>query len=97
VVVHDLHIISVPIVPNEADAILIVDPDAVLSPAVARERLEPITRKRPQVAELSSGVQLLQLPLSDSRHLLQPSAELASEQRLGLGILERPNHSSTKV
>jgi hypothetical protein len=35
-------------------------------------------------------MQLLQLPLSDPRHLLQPAAELAGAQRLGFRVLERP-------
>ena len=76
-IVDDLHIVSVPVVPDEADAILIIDPNAVLAAPVARECLEPVTRERRQVAEFSSCVQLLQLPLSDPRHLLQPAAELA--------------------
>lgn len=69
-IVHDLHIIGVPIVPDEADAVLIVHANAVLAPPVASERLEPVTGERRQVAEFASRVQLLQLPLSNPSHLL---------------------------
>jgi hypothetical protein len=41
-------------------------------------------------------MQLLQLPLGDTGDLLQPPAELAHEERLGLGILERPNHLDSR-
>jgi len=56
VIVHDLHIVGVPVVPDETDPVLIVDANAVLATPVARERLEPVARKHRQVAELSSRV-----------------------------------------
>ena len=69
-IVHDLHIVGVRVVPDETDAVLIVDPNAVLAAPVARERLDPVARKRREVAELSSRVSLLQLSLGDPRHAL---------------------------
>src|SRR4051812_1344428 len=46
VIVHDLHVVRVPVAPDEADAILIVDPNFV-GPVVASERLESVARGRP--------------------------------------------------
>jgi hypothetical protein len=52
VIVHDLHSVSVPVVPYEADAILIVDPNAVLSTSIACERLEPVAGECRKVTEV---------------------------------------------
>ena len=58
-IVHDLHIVSVPVVPDEADAILIVDPNAVLPTPVARERLEPVAGECRKVTEVVGRMELL--------------------------------------
>ena len=97
VIVHDLHIVSVPVVPYEADAILIVDPNAVLSTSIACERLEPVAGECRKVTEVVGRMYLLKLPLSNTSDLLQPAAEPAREERLGFGVFERPNHVSTKL
>ena len=96
-IVHDLHIVSVPVVPDEADAILIVDPNTVLSTPVACERLEPVAWECSKVTEVVGRMKLLKLPLSNTSDLLQPAAEPARVERLGFGVLERPNHVSTKL
>ena len=97
VIVDDLHIVSVAIVPDEADAVLIVDPNAVLTTSIARERLEPVAGERRQVSKLASRMKVLEFALGNPCHFLQAAAELAREERLGFGILERPNHSTTRV
>src|SRR4051794_13823630 len=55
VIVHDLHVVRVPVAPDEADAIMIVDPNTVLAPSVASERLESVARECRQIAEIASG------------------------------------------
>ena len=67
----------------------------MLAASIASEGLEPVTGEGCQITELAGCMQLLQLPLGDTSDLLQPSAELTGEERLGLGILERPNHCSS--
>ena len=47
VVVHDLNVLGAGGSPTEADAVLVVDADAVLTVAVPLERLEPIPRRDP--------------------------------------------------
>ena len=91
-IIDDLHVVGVPVVPDEADAVLIVDPNAVLATSIAGERLESVAGEGCQITELACCMQLLQLPLGDTSDLLQAAAEPAREERLGLGILERPNH-----
>jgi hypothetical protein len=92
VVVDDLDLVDIPIPPHEADAILVVDPDAVLASPIAGKRLEPIPREGCQVAKFACRIELLQLPLSDSGDLLQAAAEYSLEERLCVSILEGPNH-----
>lgn len=65
----------------------------MLSAPIGRQRFKPIAGERRQVSKLPSGVELPQLPLADARPLLRPAAELAAKQRLGLRILERPDHA----
>jgi hypothetical protein len=42
-VVDDFHVAGIALPPHEADAILIVDPDAVLALALAVQRLQPVS------------------------------------------------------
>lgn len=97
VAVDDLHVLCVAIFPDEADAVAIVDPDAVLPASVARQRCEPIAGERGQISKLPRGVQLLELPLGHACDLLQTPAESAGEQRLRFGVLERPDHVTPKL
>jgi hypothetical protein len=83
VIVDDLHIVGVSVVPDEADAVLIVDPNTVLAMSIARERLESVARERRQISKFASGMELLELSLSHSCHFLQAPAKLAFEERLG--------------
>ena len=57
-VVHDLNIFRSRQRPTEADAELVVYPDAVLARAIAPERLEPIARRHPQVIERTCDLQV---------------------------------------
>jgi hypothetical protein len=60
-IVHDLYVVRVAVSPNEADAILIVDPNAVLSLAIPSQLLEPISRRDPEVANVRGGMQYKKL------------------------------------
>ena len=92
VIVDNLHPVDVPVVPHEANAILIVDTETVLATSVAGERFESVAGEGGEVTKLTRGVQLLQFALGDPSDLLQTPTEGAREERLGVGILERPDH-----
>src|SRR5262249_22936762 len=49
VIVDDLHVVGIDVVRQEADAVLIVDANAVLPATIARKCLEPVARKRRQI------------------------------------------------
>jgi hypothetical protein len=62
-IVYDLDVVSIPVFPDEADAILIVDADAVLSLAVPLERFKVVDRNCREVAESGCDVQFPKPPL----------------------------------
>jgi hypothetical protein len=48
-IIDDLDIVSVALAPHETDSPLIVDPDAVLTLAVAAKLLQPVAGRNPQI------------------------------------------------
>jgi hypothetical protein len=49
VIIYNFHVVRVLLVPDETDAVLVVDPDAVLAGATSLERFEPVSGQRPEV------------------------------------------------
>lgn len=72
-IVHDLDRVGTIGRPDETDPILIVDPDAMLTGTVARQRLETIPRRDTKVLQSRSRVQLLQLPPGNPPEFLRTS------------------------
>ena len=56
-VVYDFHIVGVAVPPNEADAILIIDTDAVLALALAMQSLQPVSGRNIQIIQGYGGMQ----------------------------------------
>lgn len=61
-VVHDFHLLRVATAPDEADPPLVIDAYTVLARAVAFQGFQPIARRREQIAQCPSPVQVFQLP-----------------------------------
>ncbi len=58
---------GITLLPHEADAMLIVDPDAMLAPAFAVQRLQPVPGRHAQIIQRHRGMQqeeLLERPHS---------------------------------
>ena len=64
-VVNNLNIDRTMIRPDEADAELIIDPDAMFSFSVTAQLLQAVSRGRSHVLEHRGPVQLIQLPPRD--------------------------------
>src|SRR5215213_2492566 len=62
VVVDDLDFLRTLLGPAEANPVLVVDPDAVLSLSVSHERLQPVSRRRQQIVEVRCPIEMVQLP-----------------------------------
>jgi hypothetical protein len=68
-VVHDFYVVNVSLLPNEADAPLIVDADAVLANSIAFESFQSVARGHSQIHEALSVVQHPQFPTGYPLHL----------------------------
>ncbi len=73
-VVHYLDLLRPAVVPNEADPILVIDPDAVLALPIAAEGFKVIARERAEVFESLSRVEVRQLALRDTSNGLEATS-----------------------
>ncbi len=84
--------------PNEADPELVVDPDRMSPLPITRQRFKAIAWRRPQVAQITRGVEVAQLA---SRRLHQISRKalrvFAVEDGLGGLIPEAPDHQTKRI
>jgi hypothetical protein len=70
-IVDDVDVVCVAVLPNKADAVLLVDADAVLSLTLPFEGLQLQTRSA-QVAKVASLIQKQQTTSSDAFERLKP-------------------------
>ena len=78
-IIDDLNLFGCLLTPQETEAPLIVDPDAVLAAAVAGKRLQPVARWRPKVGKLGRCVEHVELA---QRHCFD-----ALKRRYGLALV----------
>lgn len=64
-IINDLDVVRVTVAPDNANAISVVNPNAVLASPVPLQPLQAVAGNYRQVAELMGGVQLFQLSLRD--------------------------------
>ena len=83
VIVDDFHVLRPAGRPAEADPVLLIDPDAVLSLSIALERFEPVSRRRAKVLEHFSDVELIEFPLRDRPKISRTTAP----SRLGINVI----------
>ena len=100
VIIDDLDIRRAGTRPLEADAVLIVDSNAVLSPTISTQRLQPIAWRNPQLIQSRNRIQLVQLPPSDTPHnfrtnLLRSFGVHAIEDVFSPRIVKRDDHAVT--
>jgi hypothetical protein len=92
-VVDNLDIMRVMPDPPEADAPLVIDPDAHLSGALAFQRFEPVSRRVPQVLDRPRRIQLAQLLQCPILNVARKfPARLAPPYAHRLFALERLDH-----
>ena len=93
-VIHDLDFEGIAVRPAKADAPAVVDPNAVLSAAVAVRSFEPVPWWRTQEVERSGGVQHRQLPLRLSPDREPPAGTPTREKGRCIPVGERLDHDS---
>ena len=55
-VIDDFYVVGVAIPPHEADAVLIIDSDAVLALALAVQNLRPVSGRNIQIIQCHGGM-----------------------------------------
>jgi hypothetical protein len=92
VVVHDLNILGASNRPPKADAVLVVDTDAVLACAIALESLQPIAWRNPEVVEPAGDIELPELAPCDRLEADEALHPNATSQSPSVGVAERNDH-----
>jgi hypothetical protein len=91
-VVGDLHVAGVSILPDETDAVLAVDSDAVASFPGAFQGFQAVAGNRRQIAKGSRPVQVDELTERNLFDGPKPLRGLLLEDPLSRGISKRPDH-----
>jgi hypothetical protein len=91
-VVRDLDVFSARGRPTEADTVLVVDADAVLTGAVTLEGLESVARRHTKVVAPPRDLQLSKLASCDGLDDNEPLDSPPMREALGVGVPERHNH-----
>ena len=92
-VIDDLNVMDVVSDPAEADPPLVVDTDAVLAETIRRKLLQTIRRRHSEVNKTCRGIEHQQFTKGDPVKIRRHSPDsFASEQSLGVGVAEAPDH-----
>jgi len=91
-VVEDFHVLGRAFPPDKADPPLVVDPDAVLTPAVAFQGFQPVPRRHLEILKGLGRVDHLQLPARNRFNRPEPPDGLPLKQPLGVLAAEGADH-----
>jgi hypothetical protein len=92
VIVNDFHVVGITVTPDKTKTPLIVNPDTMLPLAFAAQSFKMVPRRRGQIAQFRSAVQLKQFPASDPLHRSKPPTRLPLVKPLGFRATKRPDH-----
>lgn len=97
-VIDDFDMLDSAVSPNEANSILVVDTDGMLTPALSLERLQSVTGRNSQVGENLSDVELLEFTQGDGLDVGRKFGTLFAAINRGGGFAaEREYHDSVMV
>ena len=92
-IVTDFDVVGISLDELKADASLVIDGNRVLPLPKTLERMEPITRRDPQVVQSRCQIDILQLASCPLGYICRESFRLArSVQFLGMPLRERFDH-----
>jgi hypothetical protein len=96
-IISDLDIECLTIGEAKADTPLIIDPDRMLTDAIALQGLKPIGRRQAQISDGPRRIQLLQAHGCTPQNIARQLAGFArSEEAFGAGIGKRSDHERCK-
>jgi hypothetical protein len=74
VVIGYLYIVGAVFSPHKADAVLVIDANAVLALAISHQRFQAITGRRPKIVRSSRGLDHVQFSTGDQCNVKPPTA-----------------------
>jgi hypothetical protein len=92
VVIHDLDLVCAVLAPYETHPPVVVNSDAVLSPAVTFQRFELVARRNSQTGQLGGRVKLQKLAARNSFDIPEPRDRPTTEERFCIGTRECADH-----
>lgn len=95
-VIDDLDVLG-PVVPDEADPPLIVDPDRMLPGPLALQRLQPVPRGHAKVGQHGGGGDHVELPVCDPIDRPEGRSLDPTEQGGGPLAAERSDHTGPRL
>jgi hypothetical protein len=93
VVINNFDLVCISTAPHETDPPLIVDANAVLTLSSSVQRLQTVTRRSGQIAQLRCTIELPQFSTSHPFNCPKAPAGYSLMQSACLGTTERLNHS----
>ena len=95
-VIDDLDLMGIAVLPMEANTLLLVDPDAVLTAPATLERLQAIARRNPQIVEGDCAVEHSQLaPRNGLNTCRQPPGGRPAPDLFSFPVDKVPDHGKT--
>ena len=93
-IIAHFHVVGVVVItPDEADAVLVVDPYAVLSFPVTSKRFKAVARRKSEVVQNLGSVHHFQLPTSRAFYLPETPDGLTIEKALGVLVSKCLDHA----
>ena len=96
-VVRDLNIVRSVLFPDKADAILIVDANAVLTSPVSLQSLQLVSGRKAQVAQVGRGFELVKLTAGNLVNRCPVFAKPRFKELPCLVVLEAPDHCRQNI
>ena len=93
-IVDDFYVVRVLFLPNETDAVLVVDSDTVLAGAISLQRLESVSGQCSKIRQSYRSVSFAKLPMRDVCNSLEFRNPLAIEDCSSVAVAEAPDHKS---
>ena len=87
-IIHDLNVISIAITPDEADAPLVIDANAMHPRTVAFQKFELVSGWHPKIPQAKRPMQVQKHPPRRSFDRLKSSNRVVLKERLGVGAPE---------
>jgi hypothetical protein len=93
VVIHNLNVIRIPITPSEADAPLVVDPNAVCPGAITPEQFKLVLRRHAKILQAPCLMEVQEFPPRSPLDGLKSTNQAVLKECRRICAFERPDQN----